>query len=77
VEALAALKARGVRLGRPRLLSDEIRSRIVVSRRTGLTLAGIAAQLNSDGIPTACGGIWYAASIKRVLQSADIDGEAA
>jgi DNA invertase Pin-like site-specific DNA recombinase len=75
--ALASKKAQGFRLGRPRILSDAIRSRIVASRRNGLTLAGIADQLNGQGIPTACGGIWYAASIKRALQSADIDGEAA
>lgn len=76
-EALAALKARGVRLGRPRLLSDEIRSRVVASRRNGLTLSGIADQLNGDGIPTACGGVWFAASVRRALQSAALDGEAA
>lgn len=76
-EALAALKARGVRLGRPRLLSDDIRSRIVVSRRNGLTLAGIADQLNSEVIPTACGGVWFAASVQRALRSAALDGEAA
>lgn len=76
-EALAALKARGVRLGRPRLLSDAIRSRVLASRRQGLTLARIADQLNDEGIPTATGRLWYAASVARALSSAAADGEAA
>ncbi len=76
-EALAALKARGVRLGRPRLLSDEIRSKVVADRRNGLTLAAIAGRLNSEGVPTATGRVWYPASVERALRSAALDGEAA
>jgi DNA invertase Pin-like site-specific DNA recombinase len=75
--ALASKKAQGFRLGRPRILSDAIRSRIVADRRNGLTLAGIADQLNTEGIATATGRVWYPASVDRALRSAAIDGEAA
>lgn len=69
--SLQALKARGVRLGRPRVLSDTLRTRISLEREAGRTLAAIAASLEADSIPTAQGGKrWYPATVAKVLQSA-------
>lgn len=57
--------------GRPRVLDagllDDIRSR----HAAGASMNGIARALNDAGVPTAHGGAkWYAATIKRVLESA-------
>ncbi|HUZ00544.1 MAG TPA: recombinase family protein [Thermomicrobiaceae bacterium] len=76
-EALAAKRAQGVRLGRPRLLSDAVRARVVAERRAGRSLPAIAGALNADGVPTAQGSRWYPASVARALRSAALDGLAA
>ena len=69
-EALAAKKAQGGVLGRPRLLPEEVRSRIHHMRREGLSLREIAEVLNCEGVPTAQGGAkWYASTIRAVLAS--------
>ena len=76
-EALAEVKARGVRLGRPRQLSDETVGRIVSERSTGSTLAAIADGLNDDEVPTAQGGRqWWPSTVRAVLASAELDGAA-
>lgn len=72
--ALQQLKADGKRLGRPVALSDEIRHRIAIERSDGLSLRAIARGLNDDGVATAQGGkSWYAATVKAVLTSVDLD----
>jgi DNA invertase Pin-like site-specific DNA recombinase len=72
-EALAAKKAQGATLGRPRQLPDAVRKRIVRMRQGGMTLRAIAEALNSKDVPTAQGGTrWYASTVKKVA-----DGEAA
>src|SRR4051794_24255457 len=59
-DALAARKAAGVRLGRPRQLPTEIVERIVRSKATGRSMAGIARELTDEGVATAQGGLrWY------------------
>jgi DNA invertase Pin-like site-specific DNA recombinase len=75
-DALAALKRRGVRLGRPVELDDEIRVRIVARRQEGATLREIAAELTADGIPTARSGRWHAATVAKVVRSVELDQEA-
>lgn len=67
-EALAVKRAQGVRIGRPRQLSDEVVARIRREREAGRTLTAIADGLSDDGVPTAQGGRrWYASTVRGVL----------
>ncbi len=73
-DALAAKKAQGVRLGRPRQLSRKVINRILREREQGKTLAAIAEGLNREGVATAQGGAkWYPSSIAAVLRSVSLD----
>jgi DNA invertase Pin-like site-specific DNA recombinase len=67
-DALAIKRAQGVQLGRPRAMSIDAIERIHRLRAEGLTLAGVADELNRAGVPTATGkGRWHAAGISRAL----------
>ena len=69
--ALAAKRAAGVRLGRPRLIPDEVVARIVSERSSGATLRAIADGLNRDAVPTAMRGRqWWVATVQGVLAQA-------
>lgn len=69
-EALAAAKAKGTRLGRPRTIPDEIASRIRRRRAQGASLRAIATELNTEGVPTAQGGVrWWPSTVSTVLAS--------
>jgi DNA invertase Pin-like site-specific DNA recombinase len=69
-EALAQKKAQGVRLGRPRQLSEGVRNRIRHRRSAGATLAAIAEELNRERVPTAQGGAqWYPSTVRAVLRT--------
>ncbi len=69
-EALAAKKATGVRLGRPRLVPDAVVARIRAERAAGQTLTAIADGLTADDVPTAQGGLrWYPATVRKVMLS--------
>lgn len=71
-DALAAKQAAGVRLGRPRVLPDEVLRRIVDERAAGRSFRVIADGLTADAVPTARGGAtWYASSVKAVAESQD------
>jgi DNA invertase Pin-like site-specific DNA recombinase len=73
-EALAQVKAQGVRLGRPRQLPDEIVTRVEFNRNAGWTLRKIADDLNDDDVPTAQGGAqWWPSTVAAVLRSAELD----
>jgi DNA invertase Pin-like site-specific DNA recombinase len=73
-DALAAKKAAGVRLGRPRQLPAEVVKRIVRAKEAGKSLAGIARDLTAENVPTAQGGKrWYASTVAAVLRSAALD----
>jgi DNA invertase Pin-like site-specific DNA recombinase len=67
-EALAAKRAQGVKLGRPRKVPRRVVTRIRRERETGRSLAGIADGLNRDAVPTAQGGRqWWPATVRAVL----------
>ena len=67
-DALAIAKASGVRLGRPPVLPDEVRSRIVVAHQAGDGWSTIAAALNDEAIPTARGtGPWLPATVRKIF----------
>ena len=75
--ALQQLKSQGVRLGRPRVMAESLRARIVAEREEGRTLAAIAEGLNADAVPTARGGArWYPSTVKAVLDSVALDAVA-
>jgi DNA invertase Pin-like site-specific DNA recombinase len=70
-DALAVKRSEGVRLGRPRQLTDSVRQHIHDLREQGRSLAAIAGELNSDGVPTAQGGrAWYPSTVRAVLTAA-------
>jgi DNA invertase Pin-like site-specific DNA recombinase len=64
--ALAAKKAQGVRLGRPKLVAPEVEARIVAARQAGATLQSIADDLNAEGITTPTGRGWSAALVRKI-----------
>ena len=65
--ALAARRAAGVELGRPRLVPAETISRIHRLRSAGLTLSAIAETLNAEQCPTPTGkGRWFPAGVRRI-----------
>lgn len=69
-EGMAQRKAEGVKMGRPRMLGAATLERIIEMRSTGLSMGKIADTLNREGVATAHGGAqWYAATVKRVLDS--------
>jgi len=69
-DALAAKRAAGVRLGRPRVLSAALVERIVAERSAGSTYQAICDRLNAERVPTAHGGqLWRPSSVQRVLSS--------
>jgi DNA invertase Pin-like site-specific DNA recombinase len=67
-EALQAKKRQGIQLGTPRRTSDDLVRRIVAMRQDGASLAAIAAQLNTECVPTVQGGArWWPSTIAAVL----------
>jgi len=72
-EAMQAMKARGVRLGRPVNLPEDVRYRIATDRAAGKSLRAIADALNAEAVPTARGGRWYASTVRAVLDSLALD----
>jgi DNA invertase Pin-like site-specific DNA recombinase len=72
-EALSVKRSQGVRLGRPRVLADEVVARILSEREEGRTLAAIATGLNGDGVPTAQGGReWHPSTVRGVVEAARV-----
>ena len=79
--ALAAAKARGVKLGNPHIevahaktvanaeaFAASVRPTIAALRAEGLTLRKIADRLNAQGLLTARGATWTAMQVQRVLR---------
>jgi len=66
-DALAARRAAGVVLGRPRTLDPAARERIIAERAAGRSLRAIADTFTAEGVPTAQGGArWYASTVRHV-----------
>ena len=78
--ALAAAKARGVKLGNPNLkldnakrkqaaqaFAENIRATVVAWRSQGLSQRAMVTQLNALGVPAAKGGDWSLVQLQRVL----------
>jgi DNA invertase Pin-like site-specific DNA recombinase len=74
-EALAAARARGVVLGRPVLVDNQVAADIVELNRgrRRLSARAIATWLNVEGIPGPAGGTWHATAVCRVLRRAGVD----
>lgn len=71
-DGLAAKRAEGVVLGRPRTLSLAVLSRARYLRNAGKSFAACAEQLNLEDVPTAQGGArWYPFTVRKVLLAAD------
>ena len=66
-DALAVKRAQGVRLGRPREISEQVVERVGKLHEAGLSVAAIARQLNEDNVPTPRGGRWHSPGVKRAL----------
>lgn len=59
----------GVTAGCRSVLPGEVRQRIVREHEAGASLRMIAHGLIADGIPTARGGVWAAATVRAILAS--------
>jgi DNA invertase Pin-like site-specific DNA recombinase len=72
-DALAAKRAQGVVLGRPRELPTAVLARIRAEREAGRSLRSIAAGLTADRVPTARGGAaWSSSTVQRVCQTSAV-----
>ncbi len=76
-EALAARRAAGVRLGRPRLLDPTLADRIRAERTAGSTLAAVADRLNVEGVRTPTGREWTPATVRKITLQAPADEDPA
>lgn len=68
-EGMAQRRAEGVHVGRPSRLPEGVVRRILSEHDQGRGYSAIAHGLTADGISTAAGGKWHAATIRRVLDS--------
>lgn len=69
--ALAAKKARGERIGRPRLAKPGVVRRIVMDRDAGLSFAQIARALEAEDILSPAGRpTWQASTVRRIYNAA-------
>jgi len=69
-EGLAVRRRQGIIGGRPRIISPEVRARIVREREEGKSLEQIANALEADGVATAQGGErWRHSTVSYILQS--------
>jgi DNA invertase Pin-like site-specific DNA recombinase len=70
-DALAAKRAEGAVLGRPRVLDRAVTARIRGLHAEGAGWSAIARALNADGVPTAHGGSqWYPSTVRAVVLGA-------
>jgi DNA invertase Pin-like site-specific DNA recombinase len=66
-EGLAAARAKGVRIGRPRLASASVVDRVVQAREAGESYVRIAHELTTDGILSPMGrAMWQPSTVRRI-----------
>jgi hypothetical protein len=66
--ALAAARARGTRLGRPRLLSDDVALHVAELHSRGLTHEQVVAHLNAEQTAAPTGGVWSRQAVWRAAR---------
>lgn len=64
--ALAAVRARGTQLGRPRAVERDTLRLIRVLREAGHSWQRIADALAAEGVTTGQGGQWHAATVRKL-----------
>ena len=69
-DAIAAKKARGETLGRPKFYGPRLLDRIRAMHADGRTYKSIAAELNSQREPTSTGRPWHPRSVQRLAETA-------
>lgn len=70
-DALASVRGRGTKLGRPTTVTRDAVAIIAAMRGQGASLRQVAEALNSAKVPTAQGGReWYASTVRAVEQRA-------
>lgn len=71
--ALAAKKAQGVALGRPRQMPTAVARRIVEMRATGQTYGAIARTLTDEQVLSPAGRpVWHESTVRRFCQSVEL-----
>jgi len=68
--ALRAVRARGTRLGRPSKVETSTVQMIRALRGSGLSWQKVADALTREGVPTAQGGAWHAATVRKIHAAA-------
>lgn len=68
--ALKVVRARGTRVGRPSGVEDSTLRLIRMLRDSGQSWQRIADALTREGIPTAQGGQWHGATVRKVYLAA-------
>jgi DNA invertase Pin-like site-specific DNA recombinase len=71
-DGLAEKRAEGVRLGRPRSVSDGLLEAIVALYLSEENFSQVARMLNEAGLETPHGGVkWYPATVQKIVTSQD------
>ena len=68
-DALKAVRARGVHVGRKSGVSAETLRLIGALRATGASWQKIADALTEQGVPTSQGGRWHGSTVRRIMKS--------
>lgn len=69
-EAMAAAKARGARIGRPRLVSPALARRIVRQRNAGESFGSIARELSAEAVLSPSGRpVWQESTVRRIYNA--------
>lgn len=61
-------RANGVKLGRPREMSEDTVERIRGLWEVGPSASAVARRLNEEGVPTPRNGHWHAPGVTRALR---------